>query len=222
MRILVVEDERRIAAFIKRGLTEKQFAVDVAPDGEEGLFLAETNAYDVIILDVGLPKQDGFSVCKQLRKNKINAPILMLTARSGVKDKIVGLNSGADDYLAKPFAFGELLARIHALLRRNSKEKTNQLQVGKLHLDMLSHDVHYDNRLLELTSKEYALLEYMMLHVNEVVTRTMISEHVWNEDFHSLSNVIDVHVRNLRHKIEHGSKEKVIHTLRGTGYMLKA
>ncbi|MDP2653334.1 MAG: response regulator transcription factor [Candidatus Omnitrophota bacterium] len=221
MRILLIEDELRIAAFIKRGLTEKKFIVDAVRDGEEGLFQAEVNPYDLILLDLMLPKKDGLAVCKELRNKKINVPILILTARDAVKDRINGLNCGADDYLSKPFAFGELLARVHALLRRNRSEKTSDLTLADLHVNMLSHDVRRAGKKIVLTTKEYALLEYFMLHSRQVVTRTMLSEHVWHEDFHSLSNVIDVHVRNLRCKVDDGSKLKLIHTIRGTGYILK-
>jgi len=221
MRILVIEDEQRIAAFIKRGLREKKFIVDVANDGEEGLFQAEVNPYDLILLDIMIPKKDGLSVCKELRSKKIDVPILILTARGAVQDRINGLNAGADDYLSKPFAFDELLARVQALLRRNRTQKTNQLKIGDLQLNMLNHEVQRDGKKIPLTSKEYALLEYFMIHASQVVTRTMISEHVWNEDFHSMTNVIDVHVRNLRSKIDDGFKKKLIHTLRGTGYMMK-
>ena len=221
MRILIIEDENKIAGFLKRGLKENKFAVDVAGDGEEGLYLADINSYDLILLDLMLPKIDGLTVCRQLRQKKNTTPILMLTARDQVDDRIQGLNDGADDYLAKPFAFSELLARIRALLRRQRKEKSDILKVGDLEVNLLTHDVLRASKKIILTSREFSLLEYFMINSNQVVTRTMISEHVWNEDFHSLSNVIDVHIRHLREKIDEGFSKQLIHTLRGTGYILK-
>lgn len=221
MRILLIEDETKIAGFIQRGLKEQKFAVDVARNGEEGLFLAEVNPYDVILLDIMLPKMDGFSICKQLRTKRNHTPILMLTARDAVNDKINGLNVGADDYLSKPFAFGELLARIRALLRRPKEKKSSHLKLADLELDTLNHEVKRAGKSISLTSKEYALLEYLMAHAGQIVTRTMISEHVWEENFHSFSNVIDVHIKYLRDKIDKGFKKKLLHTIRGTGYILK-
>ncbi len=221
MRILIVEDEQRIANFIKRGLKEKQYVVDLAPDGEEGLYLAESNPYDLILLDLMLPKKDGMTICRELRQKKIKTPILMLTARDAVRDRIHGLDAGADDYLSKPFAFGELLARIRALLRRQRPAANDILQVADLELNQLNHEVRRNSKRIELTSKEYALLEYLMLNANQIVTRTMISEHVWNEDFDSFTNVIDVHMANLRRKIDKDFKKELIHTKRGSGYILK-
>lgn len=222
MRILLVEDEKKIADFIARGLKEEHYAVDVAPDGEEGWFLAEVNSYDLMIFDIMLPKKDGVSLCRELRKKKINTPVLMLTARNAVRDKVSGLNSGADDYLTKPFAFEELLARVKALLRRPETRKDTILKVGDLELNQLNHEVKRAGKAITLTSKEYGLLEYMMLNSDQVVTRTMISEHVWNEDFHSMTNVIDVHIKYLRNKIDQGFKKKLIRTMRGSGYILEA
>lgn len=221
MRILVVEDERRIADFIARGLKEEHFAVDVAYEGEEGLYLAEINTYDLMILDIMLPKHDGVEMCRQLRSKKINTPILILTARAAVKDKVIGLNAGADDYLTKPFSFEELLARIKVLLRRPTENKTPLLKVADLELNQLNHEVKRMGKMIILTSKELALLEYLMLNCGQVISRSMISEHVWNEQFDSMTNVIDVHIRNLRNKIDDGFRKKLIHTLRGSGYMLK-
>ncbi len=221
MRILLVEDEKRVASFIERGLKEEHYAVDLAMDGEKAVFMANVNPYDLVILDVMLPGKDGFSICRELRKEKLEFPILMLTARSSVKDKVLGLNAGADDYLAKPFEFEELLARVKALLRRNRGEKTTHLQVADLELDQKTHEVKRDGTRIELTSKEYSLLEYLMLHANTIVTRTMISEHVWNESFDTLTNVIDVYVSYLRNKIDKGFSPALIHTVRGTGYILK-
>ncbi|MFH1593273.1 MAG: response regulator transcription factor [Candidatus Omnitrophota bacterium] len=221
MRILLVEDEKRIASFIERGLKEEKYVVDVAGDGEKGLFLAEINSYDLIILDIMLPIKDGISVCKELRVKKIDVPILMLTAKDTIRDRVLGLNCGADDYLSKPFAFEEFLARIRALIRRERKSKSTILKVADLELCQLTHKVKRGGKELELTSKEYSLLEYFMLNVNQVITRTMISEHVWNEDFDSFSNVIDVYVNYLRNKINKDFKKKLICTIRGTGYALK-
>lgn len=221
MRILLVEDEKKIASFIARGLTEQHYAVDVAHDGEEGLYLAEINPYDLIILDIMLPKKDGISVCRELREKGSTVPILMLTARDGVRDKIHGLDSGADDYLTKPFAFGEFLARVRVLLRRGGAPKTPRLIVGDLELDQLTHTVTRAGEKIDLTATEYALLEYLMRHAGEVVTRTMISEHVWDQDFDSFSNVINVYITYLRKKIDAGFERKLIHSVRGRGYMIK-
>ncbi len=221
MRILLVEDEKRVASFIQRGLKEEHFAVDVAHDGEKGIEMTSLSSYDLIILDLMLPERDGLAVCKEIRSRKNDVPILMLTARSGVKDRVLGLNAGADDYLGKPFAFEELLARVQALLRRKRSEKSPVLKVDGLELNQLTHKVRREEQEIELTSKEYALLEYLMLHAGQVVTRTMISEHVWNESFETFTNVIDVYVNYLRNKIDKGSDKPLIHTIRGTGYLLK-
>jgi heavy metal response regulator len=221
MRILLVEDEGKMASFIKRGLEEERYVVDIASNGEKALFLAETNPYDLIILDVMLPDTTGFSICKDLRSQKIDTFILMLTARDDVKDKVLGLETGADDYLVKPFDFDELLARIAALLRRKRLDKNPILKVADLELNQLTHKIIRAQKEINLTSKEYSLLEYLMLHANQVVTRTEISEHVWNEDFDSLTNIIDVFINRLRNKVDRGFKKELIHSLRGTGYMLK-
>jgi heavy metal response regulator len=221
MRILVIEDEKKIASFIQRGLKEEHYVVDVAYEGEEGLYLADINPYDLIILDIMLPKKDGVAVCRELRKKKNAIPILMLTARNNVKDKVSGLNAGADDYLTKPFAFDEFLARVRALLRRGKEDKAGMIVVGDLELNQLTHEVKRGSKPIPLTSKEYALLEYLMLHANQVVTRTMISEHVWHEDFNSFTNVIDVYIKYLRNKVDKGFSAKLIRTIRGVGYTLK-
>ncbi|PIP42433.1 MAG: DNA-binding response regulator [Desulfobacterales bacterium CG23_combo_of_CG06-09_8_20_14_all_51_8] len=221
MRILLVEDEKKIASFVERGLTEQHYTVDVAHDGEQGLYLAQINPYDLIILDIMLPGKDGFAVCQELRKENNDAPILMLTARDDVRDKIYGLDSGADDYLTKPFAFGEFLARVRVLLRRQRPGKTNLLRVGDLALDQVTHLVTRAGEKIDLTATEYALLEFLMLHAGEVVTRTMISEHVWDQDFDSFSNVINVYVTYLRKKIDAGFPKKLIHSVRGRGYMIQ-
>lgn len=221
MRILLVEDEPKIASFIQRGLKEEHYTVDLANDGEKGLFLAEINTYDLIILDIMLPGKDGVSVCKELRSKKIDVPILMLTAKDRLRDKVSGLDSGADDYLTKPFAFDELLARVRTLLRRKRTDKTTILKVADLELDQLSHKVKRSGKEINLTSTEYAFLEYLMLNADQIITRTMISEHVWSEDFDSFTNVIDVYINYLRNKIDKGFKKQLLHTVRGAGYVLK-
>lgn len=222
MRILVVDDEKRIASFIKRGLEEEHYVVDVASDNENAQFLAETNTYDCILLDRMLPGKDGLSICKELRRKKIGVPILMLTAKGSVEDRVDGLDAGADDYLPKPFAFEELLARIRVLLRRKREDTAPTLVVGDLVLNQLTHTVTRAGKEIVVTSKEYVLLEYLMRNADQVVTRTMISEHVWHEDFDSFTNVIDVYINYLRKKIDKGFSEKLIHTLRGAGYLLKS
>ncbi len=221
MRILIVEDEKKIASFIERGLKEELFTVDVAHDGDNAVFLAEVNVYDAIVLDIMLPCKDGISVCRELRSKKNATPILMLSAKDELKDKVKGLDAGADDYLTKPFAFEEFLARLRALLRRNRQNKVTTIKVADLELNQLTHKLSRQGKEIILTSKEYSLLEYLMLNADSVVTRTMISEHVWNEDFDSFTNVIDVHINYLRNKIDKSFKKKLIHTLRGAGYILK-
>jgi len=218
---LLVEDEKKIASFIERGLVEQHYSVDVAYDGNEGLYLAEINPYDLIILDIMLPGKDGFAVCQELRKKEFDVPILMLTARDDVRDKIYGLDSGADDYLTKPFAFGEFLARVRVLLRRQRTQQTTTLKVADLALDQLTHTVTRAGENIELTSTEYALLEYLMIHAEQVVTRTMISEHVWDQNFDSYSNVINVYVNYVRKKVDAGFSKKLIHSVRGRGYVIK-
>jgi heavy metal response regulator len=222
MRILVVEDERRIAAFIKRGLEEEHYAVDVAYDGEEALDWVAMVDYDLIVLDVLLPKKDGVEVCRELRAQGNKVPILMLTARDAIEDRVQGLDSGADDYLVKPFAFQELLARIRALLRRSGEIKTPRLQVGDLVLDTLTHQATRGGQVIELTAREYALLEFLMRHPGQVLSRTQISEHVWNYDFFTTSNVVDVYIRYLRRKIDKGFEVKLLQTVRGVGYKIEA
>lgn len=221
MRILVVEDEKKIADFIKRGLKEEGYAVDSAADGEEGLFLAKTNDYDLVLLDLMLPKIDGLAVCKKLKEANIKTPVIMLTAKNTVKDKVLGLDSGADDYLTKPFAFEELLARIRAILRKKDTHAPTSLKAADLVLDLLTHKVTRGDKEIELTAKEYSLLEYLMRNEGVIVTRTMISEHVWDIDFDTFTNVIDVYINYLRNKIDSGFKKKLIHTVRGRGYILK-
>lgn len=220
MRILIVEDEKKIANFIKRGLKEEGYAVDSAYDGEEGHFIARTSDHDLIILDLMLPKMDGITLCKKLRKDNIRVPIIMLTAKDTVKDKVAGLDSGADDYITKPFAFEELLARVRAALRKKEAQPGSTLKAGGLTLDLASHKAYRDGKEIILTAKEYALLEYLMRNAGKVVTRTMISEHVWDIDFDTFTNVIDVYINYLRNKIDSGYKEKLIKTVRGRGYIL--
>ena len=221
MRILVVEDEKKIADFIKRGLKEEGYAVDSAYDGEQGLFLSKTNEYDLILLDLMLPKLDGQSLFKEIRKEKISSPVIMLTAKDAVKDKVAGLDMGADDYVTKPFAFEELLARIRAVLRKKEGRDSKTIKVEDLVMDLPAHKVTRAGKDIPLTSKEYALLEYMMRNAGNVVTRTMISEHVWDINFDTFTNVIDVYINYLRNKVDTGHKKKLIHTVRGRGYVLK-
>jgi len=221
MRILVVEDEKRLAEVIKKGLVEEGYSVDVAYDGAEGQYMAENASYDLVILDIMLPKKDGVTICQELRTRGINIPILMLTAKDSVEDRVKGLDSGADDYLVKPFAFSELVARVRALLRREALSKASKLQVGDLVMDTLTREVWRGDKKIELTTKEYALLEYFMRHPNMVVTRTMLMEKVWDYDFEGLSNVIDVYIRRLRLKLDEEGAESIIETVRGAGYRLR-
>ena len=221
MRILIVEDEKKVAAFIKKGLEEETYAVDIAIDGEEGLHLGEQNPYDLIILDLMLPKINGLDILSRLRAKKIETPILLLTAKDSVEDKVEGLNQGADDYLTKPFAFSELLARIRVLLRRGKAETKTTLKIADLTLDLVSHKVNRGNGEIELTGKEYSLLEYFMRNQEKVLTRTMIAEHVWDYNFDTFTNVIDVYVNHLRKKIDKNFPAKLLHTLRGVGYVMK-
>jgi DNA-binding response OmpR family regulator len=221
MRILVVEDDRRLSSIIKRGLVEEGYAVDAVYDGEDGEYFSETTSYDLILLDIMLPKKDGFQVCRSLRQKKVNTPILMLTAKDTVEDRVSGLDAGADDYLVKPFAFNELFARIRALLRRESLTKTPKLRVGDLTMDTLTREVIYKNNPVDLTNKEYIILEYFMRHPNMVISRTMLENHAWDYEFDSISNLIDVYIRKLRRKIG-GDGESPIQTVRGAGYRLKA
>lgn len=221
MRLLVVEDEPKLAAVVRRGLEEHGYAVDMAQDGLDALAMAASEPYDLIILDVMLPGKDGLSICRELRTARRNMPVLMLTARDTVDDRVAGLDAGADDYLVKPFAFRELLARVRALLRRESLSRETVLRVGDLELDTVSHQVRRGGRDVDLTSKEYAMLEYFMRNPNRVLTRTQIAEHVWDYDFMSMSNVIDVYVRYLRRKLGDTAEPRLLRTIRGMGYQLK-
>jgi heavy metal response regulator len=221
MRILVVEDEKKVARFIQQGLEEEHYAVEIAADGESGAMMAETGSYDLIILDVMLPGIDGIEVTRRLRAAKVPTPILMLTAKTATEDKVAGLDSGADDYLTKPFAFAELLARVRSLLRRGSLEKTTMLTVADLELDTVTHRARRAGRGIDLTAKEYALLEYFMRNKDRVLSRTIISEHIWDYNFDTGTNLIDVYVSHLRTKIDSGHERKLIHTVRGVGYVMR-
>lgn len=220
MRILVVEDEDKIAAFIKKGLEEEGYAVDMVGDGETAIDYALSADYDVIILDIMLPGNDGFAVCREIRARGSSAPVLMLTARDAVDDRVQGLDAGADDYLVKPFAFRELVARVRALLRRPREVVPSRLQVGDLALDVRTHAAERGGRKIVLTAREYALLEFLMRNKNQVLTRTQIAEHVWDYDFLSESNIVDVYIRYLRVKVDADFEPKLIQTVRGAGYKI--
>ncbi len=220
MRILVIEDELKLSNNIKQGLTESGFAVDQSFDGEEGQYLAESEEYDAIVLDIMLPKIDGVSLCKELRKKQIKTPILMLTAKSRLDDKVEGLDAGADDYLTKPFEFAELKSRINALLRRSHNQAETVITIGDLVVDPKSHKVERNNNVISLTAKEFAILEFLARHKDEVVTRTQILEHTWDYNFDSMSNIVDVFVATLRKKIDGESNKKLLHTVRGVGFKL--
>ena len=221
MRLLLVEDEARMARFIARGLREQAYAVDVASDGEEALYQAAVNDYDGIILDVMIPRKDGFSVCRELRESGVRVPLLMLTARDTVEDRIQGLDIGADDYLIKPFEFGELLARLRALLRRGSELRPSVITIADLTLDTRGQQARRDGKLLNLTAKEYALLEYLVRNAGRVIGREEIAEHVWDESFDPFSNLIEVYINRLRRKVDGAADSPLIHTKRGAGYVLR-
>ncbi len=221
MRILVVDDDLRLCSVLERGLTEEGYAVDVARDGEEGQYFAETQPYDAVILDVMMPKRDGFAVCRNLRAGGNETPILMLTAKDAVPDRVTGLDSGADDYLVKPFAFDELVARVRALTRRQAPSRSTVLTFGDLVLDTVPRRVRRGGEEIELTSKEYAVLEYFLRNPGAVITRGMLEEHAWNNDFDSVSNLVDVYIRRLRAKIDRVGEESIIETVRGAGYRLR-
>jgi len=220
MRILLIEDERRLANVVKKGLMEEGFAVDMAFDGEEGQYLAQSEEYDLIILDITLPKVDGITICKELRKKNIKIPILMLTAMATLEEKIIGLDSGADDYITKPFAYLELRSRIHALIRRSKQESSPILKIADLELDPIKHNLTRGGKAITLTPKEFSVLELLLRHKDEVVSRTMIIEHVWDYNFDSMSNVVDVFVAAIRRKVDKNAKVKLIHTLHGIGYKI--
>ncbi len=223
MRILVVEDERKVANFIRQGLAEEGHAVEVAADGTAALdLILEGPPYDLIVLDVMLPGRDGFAVLKTLRERRVQTPVLLLTARDTVSDKVAGLDLGADDYLTKPFAFEEFLARVRALLRRGSQQRAPVLRLADLTLDPATREVTRAGRRIGLTAREYALLEYFLRNAGRVLTRPMIAEHVWGLDFDPESNIIDVYVGYLRRKIDTEKERPLLHTVRGAGYVLKA
>lgn len=221
MRILLVEDDSSVSGFIVKGLREEQYAVDLATDGEMGLAMAETTRYDVIILDIMLPKMNGIDVCRRLRAKRYTTPILLLTAREAIEDRVTGLDTGADDYLTKPFAFAELLARLRALLRRGNALPTPRLTIADLELDPVTHRVSRAGQTIILTNKEYSLLEYLMRNTGRVLTRTAITEHVWDIHYESVTNIVDVHIKTLRSKMDRDFSPQLIHTVRGIGYVLK-
>jgi len=221
MRVLIVEDEEDIASFIKKGLEAENFVVDVALEGEKGRFLALTNEYDLIILDIKLPDMDGIEVCRMIREKKKTVPVIMLTVKTDVKSKVEALNIGADDYLTKPFAFEELLARIRALLRREKTTIGDTLKMADLVLDTKSHSVQRAGRPIDLSKKEFVLLEYFIRNPGTVLTRSMILEHVWDMNADPFTNTVDVHVRLLRKKIDEGHRRKFIRTVHGYGYKLE-
>ena len=220
MRVLVVEDDSRIAAFVAKGLRENSYAVDVAIDGEMAIYLVSINSYDVFILDVNLPKKDGFEICAEIRESGNTKPILMLTARDAVDDRISGLDTGADDYLTKPFEFRELLARLRALLRRHSEVRAPKIVIADLEIDTISQTVSRAGNQIDLTSKEYSLIEFLALNKGKVVGREEISEHVWDDTFDPFSNLIEVYIKRLRKKLDEDHVVQLIHTRRGSGYIL--
>ncbi len=222
MRILVVEDNRRLNHSLKLSLMDDGYAVDAAFDGQEGQEFAELTPYDAIILDVMLPVKDGLAVCRALRQQHINTPVIMLTARDAVEDRVQGLDSGADDYLIKPFAIDELRARLRALLRRDAPARSGQIEVGDLTIDPATHRVKRSGHAIELTAKEFALLEYFARHPDQIITREMAESHIWSYDFNGTSNVVDVYVRRLRRKIDDPFDVKLLETVRGVGYRLAA
>lgn len=221
MKILLVEDEKKVAAFIKKGLEQEFYSVDTAFDGKEGFELSVKEEYDLMIIDIMLPLKDGISLLKELRNEKIITPVLLLTAKDNLDSKIEGLDSGADDYLTKPFAFEELLARVRALLRRGSQSKTIHLKAADLILDTQTHKVNRNGMEITLTPKEYSILEYLLRNKNKVVSRTLLSEHVYDYHFDTDTNVIDVYINKLRNKIDKDFEKPVLHTVRGVGYIIK-
>jgi heavy metal response regulator len=222
MRILLVEDEPGIAQFIQQGLVEVGYAVDIASNGRAGLDYALSAEYDIIAIDIMLPEMDGLQLLQTLRSERINIPVLLLTARDTVEDRVRGLDAGADDYLVKPFAFSELLARLRALLRRPPLQVDTILRVGELEMDVANREVRRAGAAIDLSPREFALLEYLMRHPRQVLTRDQITEHIWNFDFYGDSNVVDVYIGYLRRKIDRGFDRPLLHTVRGVGYRLSA
>lgn len=220
MRILVIEDEEKVARFIQRGLEEEHYTVDLAYDGKTGLDMAQSGIYDAIVLDLMLPGKDGFEVLQELRATNDETPIIILTARGSTKDRIRGLDLGADDYLPKPFHFEELVARLRSILRRSSAQKSTKIVVGDLVLDTVAHLAWRGSKEIELTAREYELLEFLMRNKHRIVSRTMIMQHVWNDPYNAMSNVVDVYIKRLRSKIEYDGK-RFIHSVRGIGYRIK-
>ncbi|MCO5249999.1 MAG: response regulator transcription factor [Candidatus Kapabacteria bacterium] len=221
MRILVVEDEKKVANFIKHGLEEERYIVETAQDGITGLEIAMNNHFDAILLDVMLPGKDGFTLLREMRDAGISTPVVMLTARGNVEDRVTGLDLGADDYLPKPFSFEELAARLRSILRRSSPEKTTKLRCGDLILDTVSHLAYRQGREIELTTKEYALMEYLMRNKNRILSRSTITQHVWKHNFDPESNIIDVYIKRLRSKIEKDDIKPIIQSIRGVGYRMR-
>ena len=221
MKILIVEDERRLALLLKKGLEENSFVVDICYDGEEGLYQVEVSSYDAVILDVMLPKMDGFTVLRKIRAQGLEVPIIMLTARGEIENKVKGLNIGADDYLSKPFDFKELLARLTAVIRRNKGRPDSQLRIADLHIDLNAKTVAKGGVDIPLSAREYAILEYLALNRGRVISRTEFSEHVYDMNFDLDSNIIDVYINKLRNKIDKGRENKLIHTKRGEGYIMR-
>src|SRR3972149_6181261 len=221
MRVLVIEDEKQLLKIIGERLKEEGYVTDLIRDGMEGLHFAESLDYDCIILDIMLPTIDGFSILRKLRARKINIPVLILTAKDTIKDKVSGLDLGADDYITKPFSFEELIARVRAMLRRKSGEKEAVLFIGDLTLDLITREVFRGNHLIELTSKEFAILEYFLRNKGKVLTKSQIVNHVWNYEFGYKSNIVEVYVRYLRRKLEDNFENKLIHTVSGVGYVIK-
>ncbi len=221
MRVLLVEDEKKVASFIKKGLEEHGYAVDLASDGKIGLAMALDQLHDLVILDINLPEIDGLSVLRQIREKQVVTPVLLLTIRATIEDKVIGLDTGADDYLSKPFSFEELLARVRALLRRRSDSKTPVLKVADLSLDPATRQVFRGGNRIELTSKEFAILEYFMRNAGRVLTRSMIINHAWDYDYEAETNLVDVYVNYLRKKMDAAYQPKLLHTIRGTGYVMR-